>query len=286
MAWIEINDCAIRYEFRKAHGPTFVLMHEMGGTLESWDATISHFPDSIQILRYDQRGFGLSEKIIGDTSIDQHIQDLDVLLDKLGIDTPVVLAGVAVGAGISIGFAARFPNRVKHLVAFAPACGIAAEKQANAVAKAADIAFKGVRSAAEAIFELAFPPALQTNDQAYQDYRCAWLASDSRSLGAIYKMLATMDLSEALLGLSGSVVFVGGAFDVLRPPEEIERLGRLAPTAETVIVPSGHFMQVHSPRYVANLLLKLVNNGANAQTISNEFLSHTENRIGASEHAA
>src|SRR5690554_4034259 len=120
MAWMEVNDCAIRYEFRQGQGPVYVLMHEMGGTLESWTETLSHFPESAQVLRYDQRGFGLSEKIVDEVSIEQHIQDLAVLLDKLGITEPVVLAGVAVGAGIAIGFTARYPERVSHLVAFAP----------------------------------------------------------------------------------------------------------------------------------------------------------------------
>lgn len=286
MAWMEVNDCSIRYEFRQGEGPVFVLMHEMGGTLESWTETLSYLPESVPVLRYDQRGFGLSEKIVDDVSIDQHIQDLAVLLDKLGVAEPVVLTGVAVGAGIAIGFAGRYPERVSHLVAFAPACGIAAEKRENAVLKAGQIAQKGIRAEGQMIFDLAFPETLQTDKRKYHDYRCSWLASDSRSLGAIYKMLASLDLSEELAKLSGSVVFIGGEFDVLRPPAEMARLGGLSPAAEVVIVPSGHFMQVHSPKYVANMLLRLVSDKEKAQRISDEFLSHEENRIGAVRHAA
>lgn len=286
MAWMEVNDCAIRYEFRQGKGPVFVLMHEMGGTLESWTETVSYFPESAQILRYDQRGFGLSEKIVDGVSIDQHIEDLAVLLDKLSIAEPVVLTGVAVGAGIAIGFAARYPERVSHLVAFAPACGIAAEKRNGAMLKASEIALKGMRAEGEAIFDLAFPEVLRTNQQKYQDFRCAWLASDSRGLGAIYKMLAGLDLSEALAKLSGNVVFIGGEFDVLRPPAEIKRLSDLCPVAETLIIPSGHFMQVNSPKYVANMLLRVVNDQESAQHISDAFLKHEENRVGEVRHAA
>lgn len=285
MAWMEVNDCAIRYEFRQGKGPVYVLMHEMGGTLESWTETVSYFPASAQVLTYDQRGFGLSEKIVGDVSIDQHIEDLAALLDKLEIHEPIVLAGVAVGAGIAIGFAARYPKRVSHLVAFAPACGIAAEKRDNAMLKASEIALKGIRAEGQAIFDLAFPESLQTDKQKYHDYRCAWLASDARSLGAIYKMLAGLDLSEALAKLSGKVVFIGGEFDVLRPPAEITRLSGLCPAAETLIIPSGHFMQVNSPKYVANILLGLVHDKKSAHQISEEFLSHEENRFGAVRHA-
>lgn len=286
MAWMEINDCAIRYEFRRGKGPVFVLMHEMGGTLESWDEVVSLFPETAQVLRYDQRGFGLSEKIIGDVSVEQHVQDLAELLNKLGVSEPVALSGVAVGAGISIAFAARYPEKVSHLVAFSPSCGIAAEKKEGAIAKAADIALKGMRAEGPAIFDLAFPESLQTDQQKYDDYRSAWFGNDGRSLGAIYKMLAAMELSEALARLSGTVVFVGGEFDALRPPAEIRRLGGLCPVAQQVIIPSGHFMQVHSPKYVANMLLRLVHDHEPAQAISETFLMEEENRVGAVRHAA
>ena len=37
MDWIEVNGTALRYELTGSAGRTIVLVHEMGGTLESWD---------------------------------------------------------------------------------------------------------------------------------------------------------------------------------------------------------------------------------------------------------
>ena len=36
MPWMTANDISIHYELA-GNGPSVVLMHEMGGTLDSWD---------------------------------------------------------------------------------------------------------------------------------------------------------------------------------------------------------------------------------------------------------
>ena len=41
MNFVEVNGTALRYEMSGSGAPTLVLIHEMGGTLESW---ISSFP--------------------------------------------------------------------------------------------------------------------------------------------------------------------------------------------------------------------------------------------------
>ena len=38
-------------------------MHEMGGTLDSWDAVAPRSAENFRVLRYDQRGAGLTEKV-------------------------------------------------------------------------------------------------------------------------------------------------------------------------------------------------------------------------------
>jgi 3-oxoadipate enol-lactonase len=286
MQWTEINGSSLRHEFRPGSGPTFVLLHEMGGTLESWDETIGLLPATTQILRYDQRGSGLSEKIVHGVSIDTQVDDLESLLSTLGITGPLVLAGVAVGAAVAIRYAARSPEKVSHVIAMAPACGVAPEARDATHARAKEIADGGMRPIGAALFDKAFPPELQTDAKKYAQYRSRWLATDSRSLGAIYGMLASMDLTEDLGKLPKRSVLIGGAFDPLRPPAEIDRLGKLAPQAEVVYVPSGHFMQTNSPRLVANLLDRYVNSDASAAKICQEFVSQESNRLGTAQHAA
>ena len=62
MDWIEANGASLRYELSGSGSETVVLIHEVGGLIESWDDAVGAFQRSFRVLRYDQRGFGLSEK--------------------------------------------------------------------------------------------------------------------------------------------------------------------------------------------------------------------------------
>jgi len=232
------------------------------------------------MLRYDQRGFGLSEKPTGDMTMDQHVGDLLALLDALKIDRPVVLAGVAVGAGIAMAFSAGNPDRVSHLLALAPACGVATEARTRAFEMARRIADNGLRREASGLFETAYSGALRNDPERYAQYRLAWLSSDARSLAAIYRMLATQDLDAELEKLPASTVLVGGTYDVLRPEAEIRRLAALCPHATAVFAPTGHFMQVNSPHFVAFLLREFVRDAPGIEAAYRSFVASPAHRYG------
>src|SRR5436309_1009444 len=59
MDWIEANGASLRYELSGGGSETVVLIHEVGGLIESWDDAVGAFQRSFRVLRYDQRGFGL-----------------------------------------------------------------------------------------------------------------------------------------------------------------------------------------------------------------------------------
>ena len=62
MPWLDANGISIHYQLA-GEGPSLVLLHEMGGTLDSWDGLFSALGQRFRVLRYDQRGSGLSEKV-------------------------------------------------------------------------------------------------------------------------------------------------------------------------------------------------------------------------------
>ena len=102
MNFIEVNGTALRYELSGNGGSTLVLIHEMGGTLESWDLVRFRLAGKRRVLRYDTRGAGLSQKVSGSLGIDTMTDDLVSLMDALGITGRVALAGVAVGGAIAM----------------------------------------------------------------------------------------------------------------------------------------------------------------------------------------
>src|SRR5471030_1461292 len=123
MNWVEVNGTSLRYDITGSGPTTLVLVHEMGGTLESWDEVLPALNIGRRVLRYDTRGAGLSEKLKGTVTWNQMADDLAGLLDALGITGKVALAGIAVGAAIAVHFAVRYPDRAVALVLHGPAVG-------------------------------------------------------------------------------------------------------------------------------------------------------------------
>jgi pimeloyl-ACP methyl ester carboxylesterase/DNA-binding winged helix-turn-helix (wHTH) protein len=68
-------------------------------------------------VRYDERGCGLSDHDVIDFSLDAWVQDLETVVDALGLDR-FPLLGVSQGGAVAIAYAARHPERVSHLVLF------------------------------------------------------------------------------------------------------------------------------------------------------------------------
>ena len=69
MNFIEANGVSLRYAVEGA-GRTIVLIHEMGGMMESWGLLAPLLAGEWRVVRYDTRGAGFSEKIRGALKID------------------------------------------------------------------------------------------------------------------------------------------------------------------------------------------------------------------------
>ena len=96
--FIEINGVGFRYELSGQGDRTIVLVHEMGGSLDSWDEVAPILAKNRRVLRYDTRGAGLSSKLRVPPTIDMMADDIAALLDAVGIRGKVALADVKTGS--------------------------------------------------------------------------------------------------------------------------------------------------------------------------------------------
>ena len=62
MPWMEANGVALRYELSGDGPETLILVHELGRCIGKLERRPANAGEGILILRYDQRGFGLSGK--------------------------------------------------------------------------------------------------------------------------------------------------------------------------------------------------------------------------------
>lgn len=71
--------------------------------------------DRFRLIRYDGRGFGLSDRNVSDISFATLNLDLEAVVDALGLRSYVLL-GVSQAAATAIAHAARYPERVSKLI--------------------------------------------------------------------------------------------------------------------------------------------------------------------------
>ena len=197
MNFIEANGVSLRYAVQGS-GKPLVLIHEMGGTMESWELVVPALSAKRRVVRYDTRGAGFSEKIRGPLTIDTMTDDLIALLDALGITEKVALAGTAVGGAIALHTAFRFPERVAAAIVTSPATSIPPANREAVLARVAKFETEGVRSVVEATADNGYPEELRGDRARFEGFRARWLANDPSSFAAIYRMLADMDLSPEL----------------------------------------------------------------------------------------
>jgi len=109
------GEARLRYRDEGA-GPPLVLIHGWTLDLEVWNPQAAALGASFRIVRYDRRGFGLSE---GAPGITADLEDLARLLDHLEIGAPT-LVGLSQGARVALAHALRQPDRVAGLVLDGP----------------------------------------------------------------------------------------------------------------------------------------------------------------------
>ena len=254
MDFIELDGVALRYELTGNGDYTLVLLHEMGGSLESWDDVAPRFAESRRVLRYDTRGAGLSQKVRGELSFDTMADDITALLDTLGIAGKVALAGIAVGGAIALHFAARYPERTSAVAVGSPATGIAPDLRASALERVAKIEATGMAFAVEDSMRNGYAPELRGDIGRFERYRARWLGNDPASYATIWRMLAAADLQDELTGLRCPVLVIGGSLDRVRPPPLAEAVARAIPGARYVEVRTGHYMSVQTPYLISDCI--------------------------------
>lgn len=82
-----------------------------------WRAWIDRICRDYQLVRYDARGCGLSDRDARPVSFATNYLDLEAVVDAAGLRR-FVLFGASQGAAIAIEYAARNPDRVSHLILY------------------------------------------------------------------------------------------------------------------------------------------------------------------------
>lgn len=82
-----------------------------------WSGLLHELATDHQLVRYDERGNGLSDWVVEDISFEAFVRDLESVVQAARLNR-FALFGISQGCAVSIVYAIRHPERVTHLVLY------------------------------------------------------------------------------------------------------------------------------------------------------------------------
>lgn len=82
-----------------------------------WSHWFREFSQGHTLVRFDQRGTGLSDRDVDELTMEAWVHDLETVVDDAGLEQ-FPLLGFCQGGAIALSYAVRHPDRVSHLILF------------------------------------------------------------------------------------------------------------------------------------------------------------------------
>jgi pimeloyl-ACP methyl ester carboxylesterase len=114
MPFLSVNSSDIFYTDHGSGDP-IVLLHGRSASGGCWDWHIPHLARNNRVIAYDSVNHGFSSNSPADEEQPNLVDELDAVLDALGIDHPILI-GQSMGTMTSLRWATRYPDRARAIV--------------------------------------------------------------------------------------------------------------------------------------------------------------------------
>lgn len=113
--YVEIGPVNTRYWVSGEKGPTVLLIHGLGGSLENWKGNIEALAENHRVYALDLVGFGYSDKPQMRYTFAALARFVNDFMAARQIDR-ASLVGLSLGGAVSLQFVHQFPHKVEKLV--------------------------------------------------------------------------------------------------------------------------------------------------------------------------
>jgi len=207
-----------------------------------------------QLLRYDQRGSGLSDRDVNDYSLAACLSDLESVVDAAG-PPRFALLGVSQGCRTAVAYAAAHPDRVSHLVLYGGSAR--GWKRRDASARELRGGLQGLiqhgwaadNPAFRQVFTTLFMPDA-TPEQAAWFNELQRASASPEAAHRITEASAEADVTELLGGLRVKTLVMHATGDAMVPFDEGRNLAAGIPDARFVALESrNHLLLDDEPAF-------------------------------------
>jgi pimeloyl-ACP methyl ester carboxylesterase len=262
MPKIRVNDIELNVVDRGA-GPTVLFVHGFPLNHTMWNAQLDGLAHSFRVIAPDLRGFGDSDVVEGTVSMEQFADDLNALIDTLGIDGPISLCGLSMGGYVAFQFVRKYSDRLKSLIlcdtrALADTPDAASARLKTAEAVLAHGPYRIFQAMQPKLFAESTPI---TQPEIVDRVRAMILNTHPAGIAAALRGMAERpDSSPILSGIDVPTLVIVGAEDAISPPEELRQLAAAIPQAKYAeIADAGHMSPMENPTAFNTALQEFVN---------------------------
>ena len=207
---------------RVAHWMTHV---ERDPESAMWQPWLQRLQACVQLLRYDERGCGLSGADATPPSLEASLEELDAVVNASGHEQ-VTLLGMSGAGPVAIAFAQRFPHRVSRLVLHGTyTCGLmhrsptpAQVQMFEATVKLMELGWGRADAAVQQFMTASFMPDC-TPEQAAAFTLQQRLSCDGALAAALYRSRTQLDVRDLLAGVYCPTLVTHCAGDTMVPIE-------------------------------------------------------------------
>lgn len=212
------------------------------------DVLSRHF----SLVRYDQRGCGLSDWNVQDISFEAWVEDLETVVQAAGLRRFSLLGG-SQGCAIAIAYAARYPEKVSHLMLYG---GYAVGKlkrdlserqreEARTLIKIIDLGWGRETTEFRQVFTTQFMPDASLEQQrAFDEFQR--MSTSPENVVRIISQFDVIDVRELAAKVRCPTLVVHTRGDARVPFEEGRRVAALIPGARFVPLESRNHILLSS----------------------------------------
>jgi pimeloyl-ACP methyl ester carboxylesterase/DNA-binding CsgD family transcriptional regulator len=208
------------------------------------------------LLRYDERGCGLSDWDVPDLSFDSWLRDLEAVADAAGAERFAIL-GISQGAPLAIAYAVKHPDRVTHLVlhgGYARGRLVRASRpeqaeEAEMMCRLAEIGWGKADPSFRQFFTTQFIPG-GTPEQHQWFNELERLSTSPANAARFMRVFNTIDVTALLPQVRCPTLVLHSQHDVRVPFAEGRLIASGIPGAQFVSLDSGnHLLLEHEPAW-------------------------------------
>jgi 3-oxoadipate enol-lactonase len=240
-------------EHGPADAPVVVLSNSLGATRAMWDPQVPALAERYRVLTYDTRGHGDSPAPRGPYALDDLVDDVVALLDRVGAERAHV-AGLSLGGMTAMRLAVREPGRVDRLALL---CTSAKPDPQPFLDRAAAVRAGGTAPLAPTVASRWLtPPYAAAHPELVARLEAMIAGADDEGYAACCEVVAHLDLRADLGRIAAPTLVISGREDPALPPEHQQVIADAIPGAELLTVsPGAHLANLEQTLRITGALL-------------------------------